>query len=108
MSAPMADIRVLAVDPGPCAKAAATLIVNSTLAQYVTIRRDGMVFVIEPLDATYSLDMAGSATQGLWRLLRSIAYSRYEVSLHDVVSRLDPRNRRALALAMAALCGDDR
>lgn len=99
------DIRTLYVDRGPVADAARVLVEQSTLCDYLTIRPEGGVYVVEaPEGHRYSLDMAGSGTQGLWRLLKAIAYSRHEVSLYDVISRLDPRNRRAVAAAMAVLC----
>lgn len=97
------DIRVLYVDAGPVADAARVLIERSTLADYLTMRPEGGTFVVEPVEGHYSLELSGSGTWGLWRLLRAIAYSRYEVSLYDVVSRLDPRNRSAVAAAMTEL-----
>lgn len=99
------DIRVLYVDSGPVADAARILVETSTLADYLTIRRDGTLYVVEPIEGAVPLDMAGSATWALWRLLKAIASSRYEVSLYDVVSRTDHRNTAAVAAAISALCG---
>lgn len=52
------------------------------------------------------LELWGSGTQALWRLLSSMSYSADTVSLYEVVSRLDARNRSAVVAATAALCGD--
>lgn len=95
---------VLVVDRGPVRDAALILALDSTLAEHVTITKDdGHVTQIE-MEQTIPFELWGSGTQALWRLLSSIAYTAETVSLYEVVSRLDPRNRAAVTDAIAALC----
>jgi len=93
------------IDRGPVSAAVATLYAQSTLGDHIRV---------EPAHATtvrvfhnpdgVPYDMWGSGTQALWRLLCSLAYSADTVSLYEVVSRLDARNRRAVATALAEFC----
>lgn len=98
---------VLVVDRGPVRDAALILAKQSTLADHVFVL-DGDITTRIEMDKTIPFGMWGSGTQALWRLLSAIAYSRFEVSLYEVVSRLDHRNRAAVADALAAMCGATR
>lgn len=93
----------LVVDNGPVANAALILAERSTLADHVTVTSDTFTTRID-MDEDIPFELWGSGTQALWRFLSSIAYSRYEVSLYEVVSRLDRRNSAAVADAVTALC----
>ena len=94
---------VLVVDRGPVRDAALILATRSTLAEHVTVT-DGDHVTQVAMNTDIPYDYWGSGTQALWRLLSAIAYSRHEVSLYEVVSRLDRRNTAAVASAIAALC----
>lgn len=99
---------VLVVDRGPVRDAALILVYGSTLAEHVVVS-DGEHST--RLDASHDpipFELWGSGTQALWRLLSAIAYSRHEVSLYEVASRCDSRNRAAAADALAALLGGFR
>lgn len=95
---------ILVVDNGPVADAAAILGWRSTLAEHVTVTVGEHTTEVEITD-DIPFALWGSGTQALWRLLSAIAYSGEQVSLYDVVSRLDVRNRAAVAQAVATLCG---
>lgn len=97
----------LVVDRGPVRDAALILASRSTLADHVTVEEDGQVTYIA-VDDGIPYPYWGSGTQALWHLLCAMAYSRHEVSLYEVISRLDGRNRDAVAAAVAALCGGVR
>lgn len=93
------------VDAGPVSAAVAVLFAQSTLGDHIRIEQDTSTTVRvfhTPDDVPY--EMWGSGTQGLWRLLCSMARSADSVSLYEVVSRLDSRNRRAVAAAVTELC----
>jgi hypothetical protein len=94
------------VDRGHVSAAIAVLFAQSTLGDHVRIEGGPGVGTVrvyhDPDGVPYA--MWGSGTQALWRLLSSIAYSSETVSLYEVVSRLDVRNRRAVAAAIAELC----
>lgn len=94
----------LVVDNGPVADAALILCQHSTLAEHVAVERGDWTTTITAGSAI-PFEVWGSGTQALWRLLSAIAYSGETVSLYEVVSRLDARNSRAVAKAVAALCG---
>ncbi len=89
-------------DGGPVANAVRILATRTTLADHVTVHEQ------EPLEVEVTDDIPyaywGSGTQALWRLLCAIAYSGDQVSLYEVMSRLDRRNTVAVAAAVAALC----
>lgn len=93
------------VDQGPVRDAALILVSRSTLADHVIVFDDYAPTEIEIDPNGVPFAMWGSGTQALWRLLCAIAYSRQEVSLYEVVSRLDQRNTAAAGAALAALCG---
>lgn len=98
----------LYADRGPVLAAARVLIDASTLNGYVDIVDPGAgVAEIHWTGGQYSypLETVGSGTKALWHLLESICHSRHEVSLYDTISRLDPRNRTAVASAINALVG---
>ena len=95
---------ILVVDRGPILNAARILVQRSTLAEHCTITDQGSIAEIA-MTGDIPFDYWGSGTQALWRLLSAIAYTRHEVSLYEVVSRLDSRNTAAVADAVAALCG---
>lgn len=92
-------------DFGPVWKAISTLLAGSTLADHVhtDLSETTVVRVYHDPDGL-PFEVWGSGTQALWRLLLAIAYTGETVSLYEVVSRLDTRNRRAVALAIAELC----
>lgn len=95
----------LYIDAGPVSRATATLFAQSTLGEHLRIETtdSGTARVYhDPGGVPFAV--WGSGTQGLWRLLCSMAYSRETVSLYEVVSRLDSRNRRAVANALADFC----
>lgn len=98
---------VLVVDRGPVRDAALILAHDSTLAAHVFVLDGDHVTRIE-MHKDIPFEMWGSGTQGLWRLLQAIASSRYEVSLYEVVSRLDQHNTAVVADALAALCAVTR
>lgn len=98
---------VLVVDRGRVRDAALTLVERSTLADHVTVT-DGVWTTQIAMTGDIPFELWGSGTQALWRLLSAIAYTRHEVSLYEVVSRLDQRNIAAVADAIAALCGVSR
>lgn len=104
MTTTTTDVRdVIVVDYGPGRDAALILAESSTLAEHVNISSDdGYVTTIEIWGIPFEL--WGSGTQALWRLLSAIAYTADQVSLYEVVSRLDRRNRTSVAAALAALC----
>lgn len=96
---------VLVVDRGPVRDAALILVAQSTLAEHVDVR-DGMhVTEFTMIEGGIPFELWGSGTQALWRLLSAIAYTRHEVSLYEVASRLDQRNQAAVAAAITALFG---
>jgi hypothetical protein len=94
---------VLVVDRGPVRDAALVLAKHSTLADHVIILDGDHVTRIE-MAKDIPFELWGSGTQALWRLLSAIAYTRHEVSLYEVVSRLDQRNSATVVDAIAALC----
>lgn len=94
---------VLVVDRGPVRDAALILVSRSTLAEHVTVIDGDHVTELQVAE-DIPFELWGSGTQALWRLLSAIAYSRYEVSLYEVVLRLDQSNSAAVADAIAALC----
>ena len=100
------DIRTeVRIDRGPVSAAVAVLFSQSTLGDHIRIEPDSSTTIRvlhSPNDVPY--EMWGSGTQALWRLLCSMAYTADSVSLHEVVSRLDSRNRAAVAAAIAELC----
>ena len=96
---------VLVVDRGRVTDAALILVYSSTLAEHVFVNRGEHTTRIEIPEGGIPFELWGSGTQALWRLLSAIAYTRHEVSLYEVVSRLDSRNSAAVADAVAALCG---
>jgi hypothetical protein len=98
---------VLGVDRGPVRDAALILANYSTLASHVIVLDGDHVTRIE-MDKTIPFEMWGSGTQSLWRLLCAIAYSRHEVSLYEVASRLDTNNQVAARHAIGALFGGAR
>lgn len=101
------DIRTeLYIDRGPVATATASLFAQSTLGDHVRIEGGPGVGTIRVYHDPDGVPFAlwGSGTQALWRLLCSMAYSAETVSLYEVVSRLDSRNRRAVAAALADFC----
>ena len=98
----------LVVDAGPVADAAEILVHESTLASHVIFTTSGYTTEITMDPDGVPFELWGSGTQALWRLLSAIAYTRHEVSLYEVVSRLDSHNRAAVAAAIAALCGVNR
>lgn len=98
---------VLAVDRGPVRDAALILAKHSTLADHVFVF-DGDITTRIEMDKAIPFELWGSGSQALWRLLCAIAYIRFEVSMYEVVSRLDHRNRAAVTDAVAALCGGIR
>lgn len=98
---------VLVVDRGPVRDAALILAHDSTLAAHVFVLDGDHVTRIE-MHKDIPFEMWGSGTQSLWLLLSSIVHRNCEVSLHEVVSRLDSRNQAAVADAVAALCGVTR
>ena len=93
------------VDRGPVADAALILAERSTLADHVTVAVGDWTVEIAMRTDDVPFDVWGSGTQALWRLLCAISYSRHEVSLYEVISRLDSRNTAAVADAISALCG---
>lgn len=105
MSGPGTDVVV--ADHGPVADAALILARCSTLSRHVAVLEGDYVVRVD-LTHEIPFDQWGSGTQAMWRLLCAIAYSRFEVSLYEVVSRLDTNNQRAAGLALAALCGERR
>lgn len=93
------------IDRGPVSAAVAVLFARSTLGDHIRIEPAGPTTLRvhhDPDGVPY--DLWGSGTQALWRLLCSMAYSAETVSLYEVVSRLDSRNRGAVAAAMTELC----
>jgi hypothetical protein len=95
----------LVVDRGPVRDAALLLINRSTLADHVVTSDDGAYGTrIEMDQAGVPFELWGSGTQALWRLLSAIAYTRHEISLYEVVSRLDQPNRAAVSDAISVLC----
>lgn len=95
----------LVLDRGPVSDAALVLVNQSTLGDHVLVtQHDEWVTQIE-MDGAIPFELWGSGTQALWRLLSAIAYTRHEVSLYEVVSRLDQRNSAAVSAAVSALCG---
>lgn len=94
----------LVVDAGPVRDAAVILAELSTLAEHVTVT-DGPYTTEVTMTGDIPYEHWGSGTQTLWRLLSAIAYTGETVSLYEVVSRLDTRNRAAVAAAICALCG---
>ena len=94
----------LILDRGPVRDAGLILATRSTLADHVVIFDGDYTTRIEMEDEGVPFEMWGSGTQALWRLLSAIAYTRHEVSLYEVVSRLDQRNLAAVRDAIAALC----
>lgn len=101
----MSDVTdVLIVDRGPVRDAALILAHDSTLAAHVFVVDGDYTTRIE-MHPDIPFELWGSGTQALWRLLSAIAYTRHEVSLYEVASRLDRRNSLAVADAIAALCG---
>lgn len=107
MSATDTIADTLVVDHGPVSDAALTLIQRSTLADHVTVVPGVRTTEIKA-DDSIPFELWGSGTQALWRLLSAIAYTRHEVSLYEVVARLDQRNAAAVAAAVVALCGVSR
>lgn len=108
MSDTTTDVRdQVIVDYGPVRDAALILVETSTLAEHVHVFGDdgGYTTQIEHLPDGVPYALWGSGTQALWRLLCAVAYVGEQVSLYEVVSRLDSRNRSAVAAALAALCG---
>lgn len=98
------DVRVLYIDAGPVEEAARILVEQSTLSDYLVIRADDDMFVVEPRDGALPLGLAGSGTKALWELLKAIAYRRFEVSMHEVAARCDDQNRACVVEAITALC----
>lgn len=93
---------------GPVWDAVEILVERSTLSQHVLIAPRGpgdtSVYRVYHDPQGFPFDYWGSGTQGLWRLLLSLSRSGYEVSVYEVVNRLDGNNTRVVAAAMAALC----
>lgn len=98
---------VLIVDRGPVCDAALIIAEDSTLSEHVTITRGEWTSELRITD-DIPFDLWGSGTQALWRLVCAIAYSRHEVSLYEVASRLDSRNSAVVAAALVALFGGGR
>lgn len=101
MTEPRTSVRV---DGGQIKEAVLILAEDTTLAQHVKVTslEHGALIETDPDGVPYAL--WGSGTQALWRLLCSIAYPFDEVSLYEVLSRLDRPNTAAVADALAALC----
>lgn len=94
------------VDRGPVSAAVAVLFARSTLGDHIRIEGGpgvGVIHVHHDPDGV-PFEQWGSSSQGLWRLLCSMASTRESVSLYEVMSRLDSRNRRAVAAAITELC----
>lgn len=99
------DVRdTLVVDRGPVRNAALILARQSTLAEHVVVLDGPHVTTIEVAEDSVPFGYWGSGTQALWRLLSAIAYTSEVVSLYEVASACDTRNRAAVAAAVAALC----
>jgi len=96
--------KTLVLDAGPTAEAAVILAEQTTLAEHVTLARFKWTIEVA-INDDIPFELWGSGTQALWRLLSAIAYTSETVSLYEVVSRLDLNNRRAVAEAVAVLCG---
>lgn len=94
---------VIVVDAGPVAEAAVMLAKDSTLSEHATVTRGRSTTEIA-MRGDIPFDCWGSGTQALWRLLSAIAYTSETVSLYEVVSRCDSRNRTVIAAAMVTLC----
>jgi len=98
---------VLVVDRGPVCDAARCIAEDSTLSEHVTVTPGDWTTEIR-ITSDIPFDLWGSGTEALWRLVCAIAYSRHEVSLYEVASRLDIRNSTVVASALAALFGGAR
>lgn len=94
----------LVLDVGPVANAGLILARETTLAEHVTVTADAFTTTVTITD-DIPFALWGTGTQGLWRLLSSIAYSSERVALREVIVSLDMTNRAAVARAGAALCG---
>lgn len=97
---------VLVVDRGPVRDAALVLVGQSTLGDHVIVL-DGEHTTRIEMDGVIPFEMWGSGTQALWRLLSAVAHMRFQVSLYEVISRLDRRNKLAVARAVAVLCAEE-
>jgi hypothetical protein len=100
----------LYLDHGPVWDAARTLVRRSTLAEHVLLDVGGAGRPAHVWHDPEGVPFAvwGSGTQALWRLLTAMAYSGEVVSLYEVASRCDTRNRSAVAASVAALMGATR
>lgn len=97
----------LVLDRGPAADAAVILAEQTTLAEHVALTRGEWTTDVT-IYSEIPFEVWGSGTQALWRLLSAIAYSRYEVSLYEVASRLDRNNSASVAQALGVLFGGAR
>ena len=95
---------VVVADRGPVADAVTIIAECTTLAEHITLTRGEWTTTVEHF-GDIPFELWGSGTQALWRLVCAIAYSADAVSLYEVASRLDHRNRAAAADALAFLFG---
>lgn len=99
---------------GVCSYAARHLVNNSTLAPYIiTTHRDSLFgsnpvyqFTINP--DTIPFGSWGSATQLLWEFLGSLVTRGVQVSIYEMLSRLDTRNTKVVFEALELLRDDIR
>lgn len=98
------DVRTtLVVDKGPVWDAVRILVESSTLADHINIADETeWTATVEHRADDVPFALWGSGTQALWRLACSMAYAGETVSLYEVTSRLDARNRAAVSAAVSA------
>jgi hypothetical protein len=97
---------VLVIDKGPVWDAARILVESSTLTDHINVSDEtAWTATVEHRADDVPFALWGSGTQALWQVLCAIAYTRHTVSLYEVAARCDDRNRRAVAAAVAVLCG---
>lgn len=95
--------RIVVTDSGPVRTAALMIALNTTLKDHVIVSDDASMISIP--DDAIPFHMWGSGTQGLWLLLCSMCHSDEQVSIYQVMSRLDRSNLQVAGTALAVLTG---